>query len=240
VDWQKYVRLAEQNATARRQLELAETRYRSSRINLELATKRLASLRDQLETERNAASRQVQLLSSRASDYVITAAIAGKVYSRNVELGELVSPQTPLFIIGSADRFLLKLLVDEEDINLIAPGQKCLIRLENYTDSLFEGKVVRILPQIQPESNSFLVEAVLNQAPAKLYNGLSVEANIITRQKDRALVIPAAYLQAGDSVWVANGKQHEKRPVVVGLRTLDWVEITQGLDTETEVFLPKQ
>ena len=57
-----------------------------------------------------------------SSDYSIKSSINGKVYDILKERGELVTPQTPLAVIGKADTFLLELAVDENDIIKISTG----------------------------------------------------------------------------------------------------------------------
>ncbi len=67
--------------------------------------------------------------------------------------------------------------------------------------------------------------------------GMSVEANIITREKPNALIVPADALQA-NAVFVIDGTHVRKRDVVVGIRGTRTVEVTSGLVEGERVASP--
>jgi len=67
--------------------------------------------------------------------------------------------------------------------------------------------------------------------------GMSVEANIITREKADALLVPADAVQ-GNMVYVVNDDRVHKREVEVGIRGTRNVEILSGIDAGTRVVSP--
>jgi multidrug efflux pump subunit AcrA (membrane-fusion protein) len=67
--------------------------------------------------------------------------------------------------------------------------------------------------------------------------GMSVEANIITREKPNALLVPADALQGG-AVFVVDGTLARKRSVTVGIRGTRMVEILSGLADKERVASP--
>ena len=77
------------------------------------------------------------------------------------------------------------------------------------------------------------MDAVFTDVPPNLCPGLTVEANIIVREKPEALVIPKSYLLPGDSVMLQN---KEKIKVKTGLKNLKYVEIVSGLDTTATLY----
>ena len=67
--------------------------------------------------------------------------------------------------------------------------------------------------------------------------GMSVEANIVTREKPNALLIPADALQ-GNAVFVLDGAYVRKREVKIGIRGTREVEVLTGLTEGERVASP--
>ena len=66
---------------------------------------------------------------------------------------------------------------------------------------------------------------------------MSVEANIVTREKPNALLIPADALQ-GNAVFVLDGAHVRKREVKIGIRGTREVEVLSGLTDGERVASP--
>jgi multidrug efflux pump subunit AcrA (membrane-fusion protein) len=158
------------------------------------------------------------------------------VYSLIKEPGEMVSPQTPLAVIGDATLFLLEMQIDEYDIAKIKLGQTVLLTMDSYKGQMFEAKVSKIIPLMNERSKSFTVEAEFVKQPPVLYPNLTAEANIIIRSKENALIIPRSYL-LNDS-FVRVGKNKIKK-VVTGLKDYQKVEIVNGLTFHDVIFKPR-
>ncbi len=83
----------------------------------------------------------------------------------------------------AATDFIIEMLVDEVDIVKISINQKVIISLDAYKGEIFTGKVSKIYPKKDERNQTFTVEAVFDEAPIKLYPGLSGESNIIISAK---------------------------------------------------------
>jgi multidrug efflux pump subunit AcrA (membrane-fusion protein) len=70
-----------------------------------------------------------------------------------------------------------------------------------------------------------------------LHVGMSVEANVVTREKAGALLVPADALQ-GQQVLVLDGERVRLRKVEVGIRGTRNVEILAGLAENERVASP--
>ena len=99
-----------------------------------------------------------------------------------------------------------------------------------------EGKVREITPMGDVAAKTYRVKIALpDDTPLK--PGMSVEANIITREQSNALLIPTEALQ-GTVVYVLNGDRVHKREVKVGIRGARSVEILSGLNEGDRVVAP--
>ena len=67
--------------------------------------------------------------------------------------------------------------------------------------------------------------------------GMSVEANIVTREKENALLVPADAVQ-GSAVFVVEGSRVKKRIVTIGIRGTRAVEVLDGLKDGERVVSP--
>ena len=70
-----------------------------------------------------------------------------------------------------------------------------------------------------------------------LMPGMSVEANVITREKPGALLVPADAVR-GSLVFVIDGSRVSKRDVKIGIRGTRNTEILSGLDEGERVASP--
>jgi HlyD family secretion protein len=235
-----YVRqlnLFNQNVISKVELEQKELAYQSSQNALSNALIRYSDLKRQINFSAKQAKNNLALSSKSASDFEIRSDINGRVYSVLVEKGDLVGPQIPLAVLGSADSFILEMQVDEYDIAKVDLNMRVLVTIDSYKGQVFEAKVSKINPLMNERSKTFKVEAMFTKPPKRVFPNTSFEANIVLESKKKVLTIPRNYLLKGDSVVLANGK---KVKVTVGLRDFEFVEILSGLKPEDEIMLENE
>ncbi|GAB3203418.1 multidrug efflux pump subunit AcrA (membrane-fusion protein) [Pontibacter aydingkolensis] len=217
------------------ELEQRELSYKNSLTAYKSAILRYNDLKKQLNFAARQSQKNLQISEAMSGDYTIKSETNGKVYSVLKEQGELVSPQTPVAVMGDADEFILELQVDEYDIARVKPGQKVLLNLDSYKGQIFEGKVYKVNPAMNERTRSFTVEASFVTNPPALYPNLTTEANIIIQTKKDALTIPREYLVDGAYV-MTEGK--EKVAVKTGLKDYQKVEIMDGLSKDDVLLKP--
>lgn len=219
----------------------SEAELENRKLKYESSLNRLASLRSslkeidrELRSQLNVSENELQRALSRLGDYSIRSRINGRVYSLLKHEGELVNAQQAFAKIGKRDTFVLKMLVDEVDITKVRLGQRTLITLDAFADTVFEAEITKIYPSKDERTQTFMVEAAFVSAPDGLYNGLAGEANIITAQSENVLVIPSEFLFDENKVKTKKGLVE----VTIGRRNMEWLEITSGLDTNAVLVNP--
>ncbi|EDP70431.1 hypothetical protein FBALC1_06728 [Flavobacteriales bacterium ALC-1] len=217
----------------------SKVQYDTKKLNYELSSNQLSLLKNKLNRAKNelrTAVRQAQNNYQSASittkDFTINSKINGKVYALYKEPGEIVTSMEPLASVGSANRFMVELLVDEVDIVQIGNEQEVLIHLDAYEGVIFKAKVSKIYPKKDERNQTFKVEAAFIDPPKILYPGLSGEANIIIAKKDSVLTIPKAYLVDNNKVKTDEGLVTIK----TGLQNMDYIEILSGINKETYIY----
>lgn len=184
--------------------------------------------------------RQVQglltVLLERVGQYTIISPIDGIVLRKDGRVGEIVEAGTVLFRVGEPKPLEVEAEVNEEDIPRVRIGQLVLFRTDAFPDRRIEGKMREITPMGDPVSKTYRIRVDL-PADTPLRIGMSVEANIVTREKENALLIPADAVQ-GAHVFVVNGHVARRREVSIGIRGTRAVEIVDGLTEQDRVISP--
>lgn len=163
-----------------------------------------------------------------ASAEAETFAVAG----RQIEVGELLSPLTPMFRLLDDDPLKLRADVPERFVGEVKVGQGVELAVEQHPGKTFAGKVSRINPQIDAASRTFKVEVVIPNPGRELRAGGFARAKIGTRTEE-AVFVPAAAVSRFAGVekvfTVKDGKAAEVGVTLGPTRTGETVEITKGL-----------
>lgn len=218
------------------ELEQRELSYANSKATYESAKLRYNELKKQLRFSSKQSKHNLSISRSMLDDYNVRSEVNGMVYSIEKEQGEMVSPQVPLAILGSAQHFTIILQVDENDIVKVAPGKKVFITMDSYKGQVFEAVVDHVNPLMNERSRTFEVEATFVKVPEIVYPNLTLEANIIMQSKDNAMTIPRKYLVDDTYVMMSESK---RKLVKVGLKDYQKVEILQGLNKDDKIMLPR-
>lgn len=233
--FEKQSRLWDQGIGSQLELEQRQLAMTSSRANLTNARSRLGDVRRQLESAYQQAEVNYRKSQEALREYIVRSAIDGLVYDISREPGELITTQTPLAVIGSHSQFIIELQVDENDIARVREKQAVRVTLESYPGEVFPAKVTRINPIMNSRTRTFVVEARFEVAPPRLYPFLTVEANIISKEKKNALIIPINYLY--NDIYIITSS-FDTLEVKTGLRDLEKTEIISGIDSTTRLIKP--
>ncbi|WP_229720511.1 efflux RND transporter periplasmic adaptor subunit [Winogradskyella helgolandensis] len=217
----------------------SKVQYDTKKLNYELASNQLKLLhnkynrtKNELHTAVKQAQNNYQSSSIMNLDFTVESKINGKVYALYKEPGEIVTTMEPLASIGSAQSFIIELLVDEVDIVKIIVDQDVILNLDAYDDVIFKGKISKIYPKKDERNQTFKVEANFIEQPKILYPGLSGEANIIIAEKEKVLTLPKAYIIDGNKVKTDDGIV----TIETGLENMNYIEILSGLSKDTYVY----
>jgi RND family efflux transporter MFP subunit len=167
---------------------------------------------------------------------LLKAPLDGMVLRRDGEVGEIAGPTDVLFWVGPPAPMQVVAEVNEEEINRIAAGQKAFLRSEAFPGRALRANVSQITPKGDPTRKTFRVYLRLPQdTPLRI--GMSVEVNIIFREKPSAIVVPAEAI-AGDWVQTVDDGEVRRVPITVGIRGNRNIEIIGVVSRGTTVLSP--
>lgn len=217
------------------ELEQRELAYQNTQASYRSLVIAYDDLRRQLDFNSEQSKNSMLISARQAKDFTLRSQVDGTVYSILKYEGEIVSPQTPLAILGESDHFILQMQVDEYDILKVKKGQPVVVVMDSYQGKVFDATVNRIFPMMNPQSKTFLVEAQFVKPPAALYPNITFEANIIIQAKRDALLVPRNFMLNDSVVLLKNGGQIT---VKTGLKNYEKIEITSGITTDDELVNP--
>jgi RND family efflux transporter MFP subunit len=179
---------------------------------------------------------QIMVQLEKINDYTIVAPMDGVVLRRDGEIGEIAEVGQILFRVGVPKPLQVVAEVNEEDVPRVKLGQTALLRTDAFPQRPLEATVNEITPMGDVLAKTFRVKMTLpDDTPLK--PGMSVEANVVTRQKADALLVPADAL-AGNAAFVVAGERLHKRVLTLGIRGTREVEVVDGLGPGDRVVSP--
>jgi RND family efflux transporter MFP subunit len=199
----------ERNSELKRSGLVAQDAVDRSRTDLEAARATLKRSHEQLDYMR------------------LVAPAAGRIIRRDGEVGEFVPVNQVIFYMAGPAPLRIAADVDEEDVPRIQQGQRVLIRNDAFPDKVFEGRVSDVTPRGDPIARAYRVRIALVDNPP-LQIGMSAETNIVIQQRDDALLVPVSAV-VGDAVWGVQDGRAVRRPIRIGVRSAERIEVRGGL-----------
>jgi len=181
------------------------------------------------------ANTQIEQARKTVADNVIYSPMSGYVSERNADPGEYISPSQPNAKIATIVRtaiLRLKIDVPEQSIGKVAVGQGVSAQVSAYPDRKFAGRIVRKLPNLNPQSRTLTVEAEIENFAGTLKPGQFATVRITQTKPASAVLIPATAVRAdGDRnlVFVVKDGIANERVVQIGLLENDMIEVKAGV-----------
>jgi RND family efflux transporter MFP subunit len=135
-----------------------------------------------------AASADRRAAEALTGEFTIRAPMAGIVLVRPIDNGQVISPETLLFQLGSRGGFELQAEVDESYADALRPGMSARAALSG-SDETFAAHITEISPRVDPTTGGRLVKL----APIKEMNippGRSVDVTIVVARREGGIVVP--------------------------------------------------
>ena len=195
---------------------------------------------ERIERDRNLNSLEVttKKLEAQMKSAEVRSPIDGLLTNVQTIDGELVSDGNELFTVSSRKNYV-RGEVNEEDVGEVKPGMQAKVQLYAYRTRTFAARVTSVQPAADPTTQRYTVALEMEKPPDNLMAGMTGEMNIITGTHQNALLVPTRALLV-DQALIVNGGIVHSRTVGVGFRTLDFTEVTSGLQEGSHVIVSDQ
>jgi cobalt-zinc-cadmium efflux system membrane fusion protein len=163
--------------------------------------------------------------------YRINSPINGTVLERNANVGETVNGETVLVRIADLSTVWVEFAVFARDLDHVRTGLPVRIS-SNNGEMVAEGEVSYVAPSGDNGNQSVVARAVLDNARGRWIPGQFVTGEVTIDHSRAAVAVAPAALQAIEGkevVFVHVPQGFVARPVKIGRRSREAIEITQGL-----------
>lgn len=162
----------------------------------------------------------------------VTAPRNGKVVKLDVIKGNAVEPGTSLLELADYNEVYAVARVYESQIGLIRKGMTARVYNPFLKGQEMDSKVDIIGTEVHPQSRTVEVWLRVRNPGERLKINMTVTVFFLADQADEAIAVPkmAVLGSGGDKfVFVVEGNNHTRTPVVTGIENDKWVEIVEGL-----------
>src|SRR5690606_37495961 len=224
-------------AKAHSDLKLAESN-RARAMTLAQQGTGTQRAKDEAIAAYDVAQANVALAKSRLSKATIRSPLTGKIGIRSVSVGGYVSPGERIVQVAEIDPIKVDFRVPELALRNLRVGQSIIVTVDAFPGRTFEGKIFVIDPIIDANGRAIRLQAQIPNEDGTLRPGLFARVQIVTEQRENAVIIPEASVFANGSsrfVYRLEGERAVLTEVTLGLRQPGRVEIVRGLQPEAMI-----
>ncbi|HUR89157.1 MAG TPA: efflux RND transporter periplasmic adaptor subunit [Ramlibacter sp.] len=245
LDQQLSQAIAARNQTAA-SLELARTtverweqlRKRDAVSQQELEERRSAFL--QAKANLAGADANVERLRQLEGFKRVVAPFAGVITKRNVDIGDLIDSNKPLFLLSQTDPLRVYVNVPQSYAHLVKQGQAAVVTQTELRERRFKGEVARTASSIDASTRTMQVEISLPNRDGALLPGAFVNVELVAAPSGTLTIPSNAVLFRSRGSLVASvdasGVVH-LRPVRIGRNYGETIEILEGLQGNESLVL---
>ncbi len=167
-----------------------------------------------------------------AAVFSLTSPISGIVVERNATIGATVGSDANLFKIIDISHVWIDANVFEKDLERVKRGQEVRVSVPAFPGVTFTGSVILVSSVVDPETRTIKVRTEVPNPDGRLKPDMFANVEIVTDVHRTAISIPQSAVlddNGASVVFVADGNGYARRPVKVGIRSDDRVEIVDGL-----------
>ena len=197
---------------------------------------------DRAKSQADQASGALNTQQARVNQKTIRAPFSGQLGIRQVDLGEYLSPGTPVVSLQQLDPVYLEFNLPEQRLADIRLDMTVRAEVDAWPGETFEGRVTAVEPGINPGTRNFMIQATLDNPEQKLRAGMFARVTLDLGDADEVVAIPqtaVSYNPYGNAVFVIvenegnNGEPHltvNRRFVRTGRTLGDMVAVLEGLE----------
>ncbi|MBC8132321.1 MAG: efflux RND transporter periplasmic adaptor subunit, partial [Deltaproteobacteria bacterium] len=216
---------------------------------------------DSDEAQLKTVTADARALQAQIEKKTLRAPFAGKLGIRSVNLGQYLTPGTPVTVLESLDAVYIDFTVPQQQVARVPVGTPIRIVLpETQPPQTLAGKIAAVDPNVDATTRAVKVRATVQEAKQNQDNlrpGMFVNVSIVLPDRATVVFVPAtAVMRApyGNSIYIVENQKDDKgRPVNgpdgkpakvarqqfvrVGISRGDFVAIEEGVTAGQEVVM---
>ncbi|MDP3263454.1 MAG: efflux RND transporter periplasmic adaptor subunit [Tabrizicola sp.] len=166
------------------------------------------------------------------ANHRLLAPVAGYVGLVAPQVGDLLSPTTPVTRIEDRSSLIVEFRVPERLAALVAVGDPVQATAISTADQVIEGRIVAVDNRVDEASRTLRVEATIGNAEDRLRAGMAFQINLVFTGQAYPAVDPMAIQWGGDGafVWVVREGKANRLPIRILQRNADTVLVDAAFE----------
>lgn len=172
----------------------------------------------------------------------IYAPTSGRILRKISEQGELITPFSPAFILGTGESaYIVNVGLADRDVVKVKIGDIANVYLDAYPNETFMARITQIAQTVNPATGTFEAELQIQPNGRKLISGFVAKAEISTRKGASILAIPIEALVEADKntafVYSYNATNQSVSKIQVNIGSIfgNSVAIISGIREGTQI-----
>jgi len=161
----------------------------------------------------------------------VRAPFAGEVVQQDLAQGEAVQANADVFTIADLSRVWAEITVYARDLDSVQVGQTVAVKAAD-TGFTVSGTVFYVGPLVGAQTRSAKAYAEIPNPERRWRFGLFVTVEVVQEEVEVPVAVVAEAIQTHQDrpvVFVQHEDLFEVRPVTLGRRDGEWVEVREGL-----------
>lgn len=179
------------------------------------------------------AKAQLARAAAQLSHTRIESPVDGVILARYLEPGDAVVTGSKMLLVSRTGATRLVIEPDERNLSRLAVGQRAVASAEAFAGQTFEASVQTIAPSVDLQRGTIEVQLAVTDPPPYLRPHMTVSVEITVGRKERVITIPRRAVRALSTeapyALVVAGDRVERRPLRLGIRGDDRVQVLEGL-----------
>ncbi|MGM0563095.1 MAG: efflux RND transporter periplasmic adaptor subunit [Pseudomonadota bacterium] len=201
---------------------------------------------ERVVSERDQAVANAEAQRELVKQKTIRAPFAGELGLRQINLGQYLTPGSPIVTLQQLDPIYINFSLPEQNLNEIAQGLKARATMGAWPGEQFEGEITAMEPGVDSQTRNFNIQATFDNKDLKLRPGMFAQVSIQLPESEDVVVVPRTAIKFspyGNSVFIISEKKvegeegEEKTQLIVTNRFVktgrergDLVAVTEGLE----------
>ncbi|MCL2440563.1 MAG: efflux RND transporter periplasmic adaptor subunit [Treponema sp.] len=163
----------------------------------------------------------------------IVSTVSGTVLNAPFSIGDTVTMQSGVYVIGDISSLLAETFVPERFVASVRQGMRAVIWFEAIPGETFNAVVTEVNPVIDPVTRTLRIRLEFSSPDTRIRAGMFATISLVTNRKTNVPVVPRSSVISTYGSWIVfvvdENNTARRREVTLGLDNEDFVEILSGV-----------
>jgi len=169
------------------------------------------------------------------SESPVVSTIGGTVLQAPVRVGDTVSTQTAIYVVGDLSTLMIETFVPERFSSAAQRGLRAQVSLAAFPGETFEAAVQEVSPVLDPASRTVRIHlGFTGQMDTRIKAGMYATVSLVTNSRRDVPVIPRVAVINTYGSWIVftvdDRNIARRRVITLGLENENYFEVLSGLE----------